>query len=293
VTLTWNGKRFDWVNVVYFGVIHLMALAAPFTFSWSGLAVFAFLWWVSGSVGIGFTYHRLLTHRGFKVPKWLEYVGTVCGMLMSEGGAITWVAMHRIHHAQSDKPGQDLHTPKDGFWWSHFGWIVTRLDMGAREMERKFAPELVADPVHRVLNRLHVFPNILLGFLLFALGGWSWLIWGMFVRLVVGLNTTWFVNSATHTWGYRTFETPEDSRNLWWVGLLAWGEGWHNNHHAFQRSARHGLEWWEFDANWVLIRTLGALGLAQDIQLLPKNAERFRIKKKPGLAEELAPEPAA
>ena len=279
MTLTWNGKRFDWVNVVYFGVIHLMALAAPFVFSWSGLLVSAFLWWVSGSVGIGFTYHRLLTHRGFKVPKALEYLGTICGLLMSEGGAITWVAMHRLHHAQSDRPGQDLHTPKDGFWWSHVGWILCKLDMGRREMEQRYAPELVADPVHRVLNRAHVVPNILLGFLLFTLGGWSWLIWGMFVRLVVGLNTTWFVNSATHTWGYRTFDTPDDSRNLWWVGLLAWGEGWHNNHHAFQRSARHGLAWWEFDANWVLIRSLAAVGLATDIQLLPKNAERFRIRK--------------
>ena len=288
MTLTWNGGSFDWVNVVYFGWIHLMVLAAPFTFTWSAFAVMAFLWWVSGSVGIGFTYHRLLTHRGFKVPKWLEYLGTVCGMLMSEGGAITWVAMHRIHHAHSDKPGQDLHTPKDGFWWSHMGWILCKLDLGYREMEQRYAPELVADPVHRVLNRLHVLPNILLGFALFALGGWSWLIWGMFVRLVVGLNTTWFVNSATHTWGYRTFETPEDSRNLWWVGLLAWGEGWHNNHHAFQRSARHGLAWWEFDANWVLIRCLAAIGLVTDIQLLPKNAERFRIRKGEPVPEAVA-----
>jgi stearoyl-CoA desaturase (delta-9 desaturase) len=277
LTLTWNGKRFDWVNVVYFAWIHLMALAAPFVFSWSALWVATLLWWVSGSAGIGFTYHRLLTHRGFRVPKWLEYLGTVCGMLMSEGGAITWVAMHRIHHAQSDRPGQDLHTPKDGFWWSHFGWIICEHGMDPREMERRYAPELVADSVHRVLNRIHVLPNVLLGLALFALGGWSWLVWGMFVRLVVGLNTTWFVNSATHTWGYRTFETNEDSRNLWWVGLLAWGEGWHNNHHAFQRSARHGLAWWELDANFLLIRALGALGLVSDIQLLPKNAERFRI----------------
>jgi len=288
LTLTWNGRKFDWVNVAYFGWIHLMVLAAPFTFSWSAFFVMTFLWWVSGSVGIGFTYHRLLTHRGFKVPKWLEYAGTVCGMLMSEGGAITWVAMHRIHHAQSDKPGQDLHTPKDGFWWSHVGWILCKLDMSYREMEARYAPEMVSDPVHRFLNRMHVLPNILLGFLLFALGGWSWLIWGMFVRLVVGLNTTWFVNSATHTWGYRTFETPEGSRNLWWVGLLAWGEGWHNNHHAFQRSARHGLEWWEFDANWVLIRSLAAFGLVSDIQLLPKNAERFRIRKGEPLPEAAA-----
>jgi stearoyl-CoA desaturase (delta-9 desaturase) len=232
---------------------------------------------VGGSLGIGVTYHRLLTHRGYQVAKALEYLGTLCGMLASEGGAITWVAVHRYHHIQSDRPGRDPHTPKDGFWWSHFGWIICEHGMDPREMERRYAPELVADSVHRVLNRIHVLPNVLLGLALFALGGWSWLVWGMFVRLVVGLNTTWFVNSATHTWGYRTFETNEDSRNLWWVGLLAWGEGWHNNHHAFQRSARHGLAWWELDANFLLIRALGALGLVSDIQLLPKNAERFRI----------------
>jgi len=281
LTLTWNGKRFDWVNVVYFAWLHLMALAAPFTFSWGALGVFAFFTWLAGSIGIGVTFHRLLTHRGFKVPKWLEYFGTVCGMLTSQGGAVTWVAMHRIHHAQSDKPGQDLHTPKDGFWWSHIGWILCRLELDRRQMEARYAPELVADPVHRVLNRIHIVPNILLGFALFFWGGWSFLIWGMFLRLVVGLHVTWFVNSATHTWGYRTYETPEGSRNLWWVGLSAWGEGWHNNHHAFQRSARHGLEWWEIDANWLAIRALAAMGLATDIQLLPKHAERFRIRRPP------------
>jgi stearoyl-CoA desaturase (delta-9 desaturase) len=277
--LTWNGKRFDWVNVGYFGWLHLMALAAPFTFSWGAFGAFLFLLWLSASIGIGVTYHRLLTHRGFKVPRWFEYFGTVCGMLTSEGGAISWVAMHRIHHANSDKPGQDLHSPKDGFWWSHIGWILCDLGLDRRQMEARYAPELVADRVHRVLNRIHLLPNILVGVALFYWGGWSYLIWGVFLRVVVGLHATWFVNSATHTWGYRTYETPEGSTNLWWVGLTAWGEGWHNNHHAFQRSARHGLEWWELDANWVAIRTLQALGVARDVQLLPKNAERFRIRR--------------
>jgi fatty-acid desaturase len=293
LTLAWNGKRFDGVNVVYFAWIHLMALAAPSTFSWGALAVFFLFLWLSGSIGIGVTYHRLLTHRGFKVPKWFEYFGTVCGMLMSEGGAITWVAMHRVHHAQSDKPSRDLHTPKEGFWWSHIGWILCDLGMDRRQIEARYAPELVADPVHRVLNRVHVLPNILLGFALFFWGGWSYLIWGVFLRIVVGLHTTWFVNSATHTWGYRTFETTDDSRNLWWVGLAAWGEGWHNNHHAFQRSARHGLEWWELDLNWLAIRALGAAGLAREIQLLPRNAERYRIRPRATAAEEAVPEAAA
>jgi len=277
--LTWNGRRFDWVNVAYFATIHAIAFTAFWHFSWTGLALALLGWWVSGSLGICFTFHRLLTHRGFRVPKPVEYLGTAFGMLASEGGAISWVAMHRIHHAKSDKPGQDIHTPKDGFWWSHMGWIVCDLGRERREMERRYAPELVADPVHRLLNRIHLVPNILVGLALYAWGGWSLVVWGVFVRLVITLHGTWLVNSATHVWGYRTWNTNEDSRNLWWVGLLAWGEGWHNTHHAFQRSARHGLEWWEFDATWLVIRSLAAIGLVKDIHLLPKNAERFRIRR--------------
>jgi stearoyl-CoA desaturase (delta-9 desaturase) len=184
--------------------------------------------------------------------------------------------MHRIHHARSDQPGRDIHTPKDGFWWSHIGWILCEIGMDRREMERRWAPELVADPVHRVLNRIHLLPNILVGLACYAWGGWPLVVWGVFLRMVVGLHATWLVNSATHTWGYRTWRTNEDSRNLWWVGLLAWGEGWHNTHHAFQRSARHGFGW-ELDLTWLTIRALAAVGLATDIHLLPRNAERYRI----------------
>jgi len=279
LTLTWNGHRFDWVNVVYFAVIHIGALAAPWFFSWSGLGICLFLYWLSASLGICMTFHRLLTHRGFRVPKPVEYLLTVFGMLASEGGAITWVAMHRAHHTLSDREGRDLHTPKDGFLWSHIGWILCKLDIGRREIEQKYAPELVADPVHETLNRLHVYPNIFLGLALFAWGGWGLVVWGIFLRLVIGLHATWFVNSASHTWGYRTYDTPEGSTNLWWVGLVAWGEGWHNNHHAFQRSARHGQEWWELDATWAAIKTLSVLGLARDIQLKPLNADSFRLDR--------------
>lgn len=278
MTLTWNNRPFNGTNVVYFGAIHAMALTAPFYFSWGGLALFAGLWWVSASLGICLGYHRLLTHRGFRVSKPLEYLVTLFGMLTSEGGAITWVGMHRWHHVMSDRPGRDPHTPKDGFWWSHMGWILCEISMDRPEIERRYAPELVADPIHRILNLAHIAPNILLGFLFYAWGGWSYVAWGIFLRIAVVLHATWFVNSASHTWGYRTFETPEGSRNLWWVGLVAWGEGWHNNHHAFQRSARHGLAWWELDLTWWAIRALQAAGLAHDVHLLPEGAERFRIR---------------
>jgi sn-1 stearoyl-lipid 9-desaturase len=289
VALTWNGKKLDWTNVIYFSVIHAGALLAPWMFSWTALGIAVFLYWLTASVGICLTYHRLLTHRGFKVPKPLEYLFTLCGMLASEGGAITWVAMHRVHHTLSDREGRDLHTPKDGFWWSHMGWIVSKIGTDQREMEARHAPELVADPVHRVLNRLHVYPNIFVGLALFAWGGWGYVVWGIFLRLVVGLNATWFVNSAAHTFGYRTYDTPEGSTNCWWVGLIAWGEGWHNNHHAFQRSARHGHEWWEVDATWAMIRLLMALGLARDVQMLPKTADQYRLRGGAGRPAGAAP----
>jgi fatty-acid desaturase len=296
--LRWNGYRFDWVNVVYFGVIHAGALLAPFFFSWTGLGVLLFLYWLSASVGICLTYHRLLTHRGFRVPKWLEYPLTACGMLASEGGAVTWVGMHRAHHLFSDRPGKDLHTPKDGFWWSHIGWILTKTELTGPEIRAKYAPELNADPVHRFLDKWHILPNVFVGLALFAWGGWGLVVWGVFLRLVVGLHATWFVNSAAHTFGYRTYDTPEGSTNCWWVGLIAWGEGWHNNHHAFQRSARHGHEWWELDVTWMSIRVLAALGLAKDIQLLPKSADSFRLDRRAEAAPvasltDAVPEPAA
>jgi stearoyl-CoA desaturase (delta-9 desaturase) len=188
--------------------------------------------------------------------------------------------MHRAHHTFSDRPGKDLHTPKDGFLWSHIGWIICHPDAGTpRELETRYAPELLADPVHRFLNRVHILPNILVGLALYAWGGWPLVVWGVFVRMLVTLHATWFVNSAAHTWGYRTFDTPEGSTNLWWVGLIAWGEGWHNNHHAFQRSARHGLEWWEIDFNWLVIRALQRVGLATEVQLVPRESERYRLAK--------------
>ncbi len=286
--LSWNNRPFDWVNVAWFTAIHVSALFAPWTFSWTALGVALVLWWLSASLGIGLTYHRLLTHRGFRLPKPLEYLGTLAGMLASEGGAISWVAMHRIHHARSDQPGEDLHTPKDGFWWSHIGWVLCKDGEDRRERERRYAPELMADPVHRLLNRLHWVPNVLLAFVFYAAGGWPLVVWGVSIRLLLTLHGTWLVNSATHVWGYRTWKTQDDSRNLWWVGLLAWGEGWHNTHHAFQRSARHGFGW-ELDATWLVIRALSALGLVSDLRLLPQNAERFRIRREPEPAARMAP----
>lgn len=260
----------NWNTAIFMLLFHAGAIAALFTFSWKILAVTVVLWWVSGSLGIGMGFHRLLTHRGYKTPKAVEYFLTVCGLLALEGGAINWVVTHRIHHSMTDAAG-DPHTPRDGKWWSHMGWILrgTAQQHEDRVMLR-YAPDLMKDPVHVWLNRLYFVPLIVLGVVLFALGGWAWMFWGVFLRVTVGLHATWLVNSATHLWGTRRFETNDDSTNSWWVALLTFGEGWHNNHHAHPRAARHGLSWYEIDVNWIGIRALQLLGLAKDIRLISR-----------------------
>jgi len=272
-------EKLDLWNSIPFFAAHAVAIVAPFflPFSWKlvGLAVLLYYARMAGTT-IG--YHRYASHRGFKTSRVFQFVFAFWAQTSAQKGMLWWAAHHRNHHKYSDQP-EDPHSPQRGFWWSHLGWIVCKFDFDVREMEARYAPEMVADPVHRVLNRIHVLPNILLGLALYAWGGWSFVVWGIFLRLVVVLHGTWFVNSAAHTFGYRTYDTPEGSTNCWWVGLVAWGEGWHNNHHAFQRSARHGHQWWEVDATWAVISGLKAMGLATDVQLLPKGADRFRLDR--------------
>ncbi|MBI2822479.1 MAG: fatty acid desaturase [Acidobacteria bacterium] len=249
-------------------VFHAGAIAALFFWDWRAAAVALFLNWLAAGVGIGMGYHRLLTHRGFQVPKAMEYFLTVCGMMALEGGAINWVVTHRIHHATSDREG-DPHSPRDGRWWSHMGWILVGTAMQHdRNVLEHYAPEMMKDRVHVLLNRLYWVPLVLCGLLLLALGGWVLVLWGVFLRVTVGLHSTWLVNSATHMWGARRFETRDDSRNNWWVALLSFGEGWHNNHHAHPVAARHGLAWYEIDLNWWGIRALQILGLARSVKVV-------------------------
>jgi stearoyl-CoA desaturase (delta-9 desaturase) len=244
---------------------------APFTFSWSGLVVCLALYLAAG-LGVTMGYHRLLTHRSFRTSRPVEYVLTVLAALANQGGPLQWVAIHRIHHQHSDADG-DPHSPRDGAWWSHLLWwmpYVPALDDPARY--ERYVPDLTRDPVHRFIQRWNIALPLALAGLLLVLGvvagvGLSWLVWGMFVRTALLLHATWLVNSATHLWGYRSYPTRDRSTNLWWVALLTLGEGWHNNHHAFPRSARHGLLWWELDMTYGLIRLLALFGLARQIRV--------------------------
>jgi fatty-acid desaturase len=257
----------NWITTTALVVFHVGAIASLFFFNWKSVLVAALLYWMCIGWGIGMGYHRLLTHRSYKVPKWLEYLFAVCGALTLEGGPIFWVATHRVHHQRSDQEG-DPHSPRDGGYWAHMGWIMFgESKHNATQMLSKYAPDLGKDPFYRWLNTYHYVPMIVLGLILLGFGGLSMLLWGIFARVVVGLHATWLVNSATHMWGARRFKTRDDSRNNWWVALLTFGEGWHNNHHAHPSSARHGLSWFELDLTYWQIRFLSWIGIAKKLQV--------------------------
>src|SRR5262245_53766549 len=273
----------DWSTVIWIGLIHVIALAAaPFTFTWQGLVVAIALSWLTGRVGLTPGFHRLLTHKGFETSLAFRRAIAFIGGLAGEGSAIHWVADHRRHHAHSDQPG-DPHSPRDGGWWSHMLWFVPRVNRDHNERyHRRWVPDLMRDPVLVFLDRTFIWWHIALGVGLYSAGqalggaalGWSLVVWGMFVRLLFVLHTTWLVNSATHMWGYRNYAVDDDSRNCWWVALLTHGEGWHNNHHAHPRMARHGHRWWELDTTYALIRVLRRVGLVRDvIDRLPEREE--------------------
>ncbi|MBI4598219.1 MAG: fatty acid desaturase [Candidatus Omnitrophica bacterium] len=255
-------------------LIHAGAVLAPWTFTWTGFWIFFWLQLLTG-LGVTLCYHRLLAHRSFHVPRWLEYALTVIGSLSVQGGPVKWVATHRVHHAFSDRP-QDPHSPNKGFWWAHMLWLFPYDEVldNPSKYER-YVPDLARNRVHQFIERTHVLYTVLLGLILLALGGWPWVIWGVFLRTAVVWHSTWLVNSASHLWGYKTFDTNEGSTNNWWVALLSYGEGWHNNHHAYLHSAAHGLRWWEFDMTYATIRLLSWLGLAKRIRLPQGNPAKL------------------
>lgn len=266
----------DWVTIIYFSFIHLVALLAllPQFFSWQAVGILLLFHWITGGLGVTLGLHRLVAHRSFEVPKWLEYFLVLCGTLSCQGGPIEWVGLHRIHHKYSDT-AQDPHDSNKGFWWSHVAWMMHHIP--AQDDVPRYTKDIGTDKFYLFCQKFMVPLQIVLGLLLYAwgtmalpdnpYGGWSFVIWGVFLRLAVVFHCTWFVNSATHKFGYQSQESHDYSKNCWWVALVTYGEGWHNNHHAEQYSARHGWAWWEIDPTWGMIQVLKVLGLAKNIKL--------------------------
>jgi stearoyl-CoA desaturase (delta-9 desaturase) len=262
-------ERLNWTTTIVMIIFHVGAIAALFMFSWKAFLVALFLYWMTVGLGISLGYHRLHTHRSFRIPKLLEYFFAVCGAATLEGGPIFWVATHRIHHQKSDQEG-DPHSPRDGAWWAHVGWILLgEAKHNNTRMMSKYAPDLSKDRFYVWLNNYHWVPVLVMAAILYAIGGLPFVLWGVCLRVVVGLHATWLVNSATHMWGYRRFATRDDSRNNWWVALLTFGEGWHNNHHYFPGSSRQGFRWWEIDITWYGLKLMSALGLVHGLKPVP------------------------
>ncbi|GKB32455.1 fatty acid desaturase, type 1 protein [Tanacetum coccineum] len=276
-------RKWNSVDLTYLFLViesHVLAACSIFFFSWGALWVALVLAVITGT-GVTLGYHRLLTHRSFKVAKWLEYFLVYCGSLASQRDPIFWVSVHKNHHKYVDTD-KDPHTPKQGIWFSHMGWFLYTDYIAAkvgesRSGEYSNVPELKAQWFYRFLHSTHVWHHALLAILLYLHGGFSYLAWGMGTREVLVSHFTYFVNSVCHTWGERPWNTPDTSTNNWWVAMLSLGEGWHNNHHAFPRSAQHGMEWWQLDLTWELIKFLEMVGLATDVKL-PTEADKERLK---------------
>ena len=296
VTANRSAAPILWVYLLPIVAIHALALLAlvPWLFSWTGLVVMLLGIHVFGNMGINLGYHRLLTHRSFQAPKWLEYCFTLSALCCMQDTPTRWVATHRLHHNHADEP-DDPHSPVlDGFVWSHMGWLFRRTtgvhDIGVYQ---KYARDLLADPFYMYLEKRPIWVGwIYLGhaalFFLVGLvagrwwnGDWahglqfgaSLFVWGVMVRTVAVWHITWSVNSLTHLFGYRTFATEENSRNNWLVALVSAGEGWHNNHHWDPASASVQHRWWEFDATYYTIRLMERIGLAHDV-VAPRTARQ-------------------
>jgi stearoyl-CoA desaturase (delta-9 desaturase) len=289
---TVDPNHIHWIYAVPIALVHLLALLAfvPWLFSWTGLIVMILGIHVFGQ-GITICYHRLLTHRAFKVPRWLERTWVVIALCCLEDTPAKWVSTHRLHHIHSDRK-PDPHSPLVTFFWGHMGWLL-RPNTQRRDVAvyHRYAHDVLDDPFYMALEKYpftHLYIYLAHAALFFLVGlgvGWattgllmgglqfglSLLVWGALVRTVIVWHITWTVNSLSHVFGYQTYATGEESRNNWFVALITVGEGWHNNHHEDPSSASNQHKWWEFDISYYEIKLLEKLGLATNvIPAMPK-----------------------
>ncbi len=301
-------KRLD----VPFTVLNLASTAAavilPFYF-WSVSSIIAFfVFYTLTGLGLTMGYHRLFAHHAYVVPKWLEYTIALFGYLAIQRGPIFWSAMHRMHHKYTDVPGKDPHSPKEGLWHVHFGWIqMRRSDIWTQEVYKKQAPDLYKDPFYRWLDheRHDYIVNFVIIGIAYGIGGLvgaagpfdthnalCWLVWVGLLNRVALLQAFALINSLCHMWGSSPYRSKTDrtSTNNLLVALLIFGEGWHNNHHAFPKSARHGLRWFQVDVAWYTIWLLKTVGLAKNVSLPDKQQVKERQKKSKAFKAAMAQE---
>ncbi len=269
----------------------LGVVAAPFFlwgwgFGWTDLGLLLGMYFLT-ALGITVGFHRLFVHRSFETYMWVKVVWAILGAMAVQGPMLKWVAMHRRHHQFSDTP-DDPHSPQQegrdvigllrGVWHAHIGWLF---EADPPDLNR-YVQDLNASRTLRVTSALFplwialglVIPAVLGGVITQSwVGVWTGLIWGGLVRVFLVHHVTWSVNSACHIWGFQPYLSDDQSRNNFVFGILAMGEGWHNTHHAFPTSARHGLRWWEIDVSYWVIRTLALLGLAWNLKLPTKQAQ--------------------
>lgn len=259
--------RIRWPVVIVYGLVHLGALAAIWNFSWEAFWVGFVIFNITGCVGISAGYHRLFSHNSFQTYHFVRWFHALSGICALQLGPITWVRLHRIHHARTDTD-EDPHTQKYGFLYGYAGWVfLSHKTIGRSPLKKSLKmTEMKSDPVLVWMdkNSLLIYGLSLLA--LFALGGWSYLFVAGFARTVILTHLTWLVNTWSHEWGSRRFETQDFSQNNPVVGILAWGEGWHNNHHFIPSSAAFGLKWYEIDLAYYWIRALEVLGLAWNVK---------------------------
>lgn len=271
----------NWVSICWVSTMHVGAIAALFYASWANLWALMTMYFITGCIGITLTYHRLLAHRTFAVPKWLERMMITCSALAMQGGPLKWIGHHRMHHSNPDTE-RDPHNSRRGFFYCHVGWtMLERPEFDSPEMQRRYARDIYADPYYRWLDTVtgQFLPQVIVAVILLAIGGWSMVLWGICLRMVCVYHATWCVNSATHFFGYRNYEVDDKSRNTWWVALITFGEGWHNNHHANQHVAEAGHKWWEFDPTMMIIRLLKAIGLATKVKSIKNTPGYGKLSK--------------
>jgi stearoyl-CoA desaturase (delta-9 desaturase) len=264
-------EGFNYQDVSFIVLVHLVSIYGFMNFNMEAFWIVLIGHFITCCIGITFGFHRLFSHRSFKASKPVEYIAALCGTLAGQGTILEWVSHHRMHHAGSDTE-KDPHNASRGFWYSHLFWFFEkRKEFDDPRIQRAFARDIVRDPILNMMSSRNFLglAQLLLGIGLYQLGGLDYVIWGIACRLVVSYHITWCVNSACHVWGYKNFEIPGEDRatNVWWVGILAWGEGWHNNHHAYGESARAGYKWWEIDITYMVIKLLQMLGQASDLKL--------------------------